>query len=165
MNADILRESQYHTWVANPVLVKKSGESWLLCVDFKYINKACPKDCYLLPEIDWKVKSLWGFRLKCFLDAYKGYHQIQMARENEEKTVFYAGGSIYCYTKMPFDLKNAGATYQMVVDKVFQKQIGRNLEVYVDDMVIKIRIEETFRTFKLIKMKLNPKKGSFGVDI
>lgn len=61
----------------------------------------------------------------------KGYHQIQMAREDEEKTTFYAGGSIYCYTKMPFGLKNTGATYQRVIDKVFQKQIGRNLEVYV----------------------------------
>ncbi|GKF03085.1 putative reverse transcriptase domain-containing protein [Tanacetum coccineum] len=69
-------------------MVKKSDNSWRMCVDFKDLNKACPKDGYPLPEIDWKVESLCGFPFKCFLDAYKGYHQIQMAEEDEEKTAF-----------------------------------------------------------------------------
>ncbi|GJZ03672.1 reverse transcriptase domain-containing protein, partial [Tanacetum coccineum] len=109
---------------------------------------------------------------KCFLDAYKGYHQIKMAEEDEEKTAFIMSQVIFCYTKMPFDLKNAGASYQRLVDRAFQKQIGRNLEVYVDDLVIKshteeeiIRdIEETFKTLRKINMKLNPKKCTFGIQ-
>ncbi|GJR60090.1 reverse transcriptase domain-containing protein [Tanacetum coccineum] len=129
-------------------------------------------DGYPLPEIDWKVESLCGFPFKCFLDAYKGYHQIQMAEEDEEKTAFITNQGIFCYTKMPFGLRNAGATYQRLVDKTFHGQIGRNLEVYVDDLVIKSRtedevvrdIEETFKTLRKINMKLNPKKCTFGVE-
>ncbi|GJT36433.1 reverse transcriptase domain-containing protein [Tanacetum coccineum] len=147
-------------------------DSWRMCVDFKDLNKACPKDGYPLPEIDWKVESLCGFPFKCFLDAYKGYHQIQMAKEDEEKTAFITSQGIFCYTKMPFGLRNAGATYQRLVDKAFHKQVGRNLEVYVDDLVIKSRteeeivrdIEETFKTLREINMKLNPKKCTFGVE-
>lgn len=143
-----------------------------MCVDFTDINKACPKDCYPLPEIDWKVESVVGFRLKCFLDAYKGYHQIQMHKDDEEKTAFYTTEGIYCFTKMPFGLKNAGATYQRLIDKAFAGQIGRNLEAYVDDMVIKSRteedmlwdIQETFGTLRSIGMKLNPKKCYFGME-
>ncbi|GJV50228.1 hypothetical protein Tco_1440440 [Tanacetum coccineum] len=81
----ILRKVKHQTWVANPVMVKKSDRGWRMCVDFTYINKACPKECYPLPEIGWKVESLLGFRLKFFLDAYKGYHQIQMAEGDEDK--------------------------------------------------------------------------------
>ena len=85
LNAGILRETRYQTWVANPVMVAKSNGAWRMCVDFKDQNKACPKDCYPLPEIDLKVDSLAPFRFKCFLDAYKGYHQVQMAKEDEDK--------------------------------------------------------------------------------
>ncbi|GKA09886.1 reverse transcriptase domain-containing protein [Tanacetum coccineum] len=119
------------------VMVRKHDNSWRMCVDFKDLNKPCPTDGYLLPEIDWNVESQCGFPFKCFLDAYKGYHQIQMAKEDEEKTAFITNQRIFCYTKMPFGLRNAGATYQRLVDKAFHKQIRRNLEVYVDDLVIK----------------------------
>ncbi|GJS93624.1 reverse transcriptase domain-containing protein [Tanacetum coccineum] len=123
-------------------IMTKSDNSWRMCVDFKDLNKACPKDGYPLPEIDWKVKSLYGFPFKCFLDPYKGYHQIQMAEEDEEKTAFITNQGIFCYTKIPFGLRNAGATYQRLVDKTFHGQIGQNLEVYVDDLVIKSRTED-----------------------
>ncbi|GKD67687.1 hypothetical protein Tco_1321777 [Tanacetum coccineum] len=83
--AGIMREVHYHDWLSNPVLVKKSDNSWRMCVDFKDLNKACPKDGYPLPEIDWKVESLCGFPFKCFLDTYKGYHQIQMAEEDKSR--------------------------------------------------------------------------------
>ncbi|KAI3510604.1 hypothetical protein L1887_17729 [Cichorium endivia] len=110
--AGILRETIFPDWIANPVMVKKSDGSWRMCIDYTYFNKACPKDCYPLPEIDQKVESLQGFRWKCFLDAYKGYHQIQMRKEDEEKTAFYTDRGRFSYKKMPFGLKNAGATYQ-----------------------------------------------------
>ncbi|GJX19352.1 reverse transcriptase domain-containing protein [Tanacetum coccineum] len=142
VNAGIVRPVRYPTWISNPVLVKKSDGSWMMCIDFKNINSACPKDYYPLPDIDEKIESVVGFRYKCFLDAYKGYHQVQMAQDDEEKTAFYTDQGTYCYTKMPFGLKNAGATYQRLVDTAFQSQIGRNLEAYVDDMVIKSNDEK-----------------------
>ncbi|GJR09530.1 reverse transcriptase domain-containing protein [Tanacetum coccineum] len=172
VTAGIMREVHYHDWISNPVMVKNSDNSWRMYVDFKDLNKACPKDGYPLPEIDWKVESLCGFPFKFFLNAYKGYHQIQMAEEDEEKTAFITNQGIFCYTKMPFGLRNAGATYQRLVDKTFHGQIGRNLEVYVDDLIIKSHtedevvrdIEETFKTLRKINMKLNPKKCTFGVE-
>nr|GEX37328.1 reverse transcriptase domain-containing protein [Tanacetum cinerariifolium] len=149
---------------------KKHDDNWRMCVDFKDLNKACLKDGYSLTKIDWKVESLYGYPFKCFLDAYKGYHEIKMAKEDEEKTSFITSQWIFCYSKMPFGKKNARATYQRLVDKAFQKQIGINLEVY-DDLVIKSRmeheimrdIEETFKTPREINMKLNPKKCTFGI--
>ncbi|GJW63006.1 reverse transcriptase domain-containing protein [Tanacetum coccineum] len=169
VNAGIMKEVHYHNWLSNPIMVKKHDNSWRMCVDFKDLNKACPKDGYPLPKIDSKVESLCGYPFKCFLDAYKGYHQIKMAKENEEKTAFITSQGILCYSKMSFRLKNVGATYQRLVDKAFQKQIGRNLEAYVDDLVIKScteqeiiwDVEETFRTLRKINKKLNPKKCTF----
>nr|GEX52800.1 reverse transcriptase domain-containing protein [Tanacetum cinerariifolium] len=147
--AGILREVKDHTWVANPVMVKKSDGGWRMCVDVTDINKACPKDSYPLPEIKWKVESLSGFQLKCFLDAYKGYHQIQMVEGDKDKTNFFIGKGVFCYRKMPFGLKNTGATYQRLVDKVFNNQLGQNLEAYVDDML------------NLKKCSFNVEEGSF----
>ncbi|GKD73773.1 reverse transcriptase domain-containing protein, partial [Tanacetum coccineum] len=115
-------------------MVKKHDGSWRMYVDFTDLNKSCQKDCYPLPEINWKVESLCRYPFKCFLDAYKGYHQIQMAKKDEEKIAFYTNQGAFCYTKMSFGLKNTGATYQWLVDKAFKKQIGRNLEVYVADL-------------------------------
>ncbi|GJX15411.1 reverse transcriptase domain-containing protein [Tanacetum coccineum] len=129
-----MKEVHCHSWLSNPIMVKKYDNSWRMRVDFKDLNKACPKDGYPLLEIDRKVQSLCGYPFKCFLDAYKGYHQIKMAKEDEEKTTFITSQGIFCYSKMPFGLKNVRATYQRLVDKAFQKQIGRNLEVYVDDL-------------------------------
>nr|GEY42222.1 reverse transcriptase domain-containing protein [Tanacetum cinerariifolium] len=130
VEAGIMREVYYHDWLSNPVMVKKHDGSWRMYVDFTDLNKACPQDCYPLPEIEWKVESLCGYPFKCFLDAYKGYHQIQLAEPDEKKTAFHTGQGVYCYTKMPFGLKNAGATYQWLVDKAFNSQIGQNIEVY-----------------------------------
>nr|GFB85262.1 reverse transcriptase domain-containing protein [Tanacetum cinerariifolium] len=124
VEAGIMREVYYHDWLSNLVMVKKHDGSWRMCVDFTDLNKACPQDCYPLSEIDWKVESLCGYPFKCFLDAYKGYHQIQMAAADEEKTAFHTGHGVYCYTKMPFGLKNAGATYQRLMDKAFENQMG-----------------------------------------
>jgi hypothetical protein len=96
-----------------------------------------------------------------------------MAEADEEKTAFYTDIGIFCYTNMPFGLKNVGATYQRLMDKAFKDQIGRNLEVYVDGIVIKSQTEadmvkdihETFDRLRSIQMKLNPKKCSFGMEV
>ena len=105
------------------------------------------------------------------MDAFSGYNQIRMAEEDQEKASFITSQGLYCYKVMPFGLKNAGATYQRLVNKMFSKQIGRNMEVYVDDMLVKSRkelahlddLKETFATLKQYQMKLNPAKWVFGV--
>ncbi|GKU96885.1 hypothetical protein SLEP1_g10067 [Rubroshorea leprosula] len=162
----------YCEWVANPVLVKKANGKWRMCINYTNLNDACPKDCYPMPNIDKLVEAASGNERLSLLDAYSGYHQVPMALEDEDKTSFYAGDEIYCYVMMPFGLKNAGATYQKMVTIVFRAQIGRNLEVYVDDIVVKslkagdhlTDLEETFNNLKKNRMKLNPTKCIFGVE-
>ncbi|XP_073049537.1 uncharacterized protein [Primulina eburnea] len=171
LKAGQIREVQYPTWLSNVVLVPKSAGKWRMCVDFRDLNKACPKDCYPLPRIDQLVDSTSGYELLSFMDAYQGYHQIPLAREDQEKVSFITTGGTFCYVVMPFGLKNAGATYQRLMDRIFTKQAGRNIEVYADDILIKSRahtefipdLEETFATLREYGVKLNPSKCTFGV--
>ena len=142
-----------------------------MCVDFTDLNKACPKDSFPLPRIDQLVDSTAGHKLLTFMDAFSGYNQIKMAEEDQEKTAFITSQWLYCYNVMPFGLKNAGPTYQRLVNKMFSNQIGRNMEVYMDDMLVKSKEEqthldnlrETFATLRQYQMKLNLNKCAFGV--
>nr|XP_027093621.1 uncharacterized protein LOC113714021 [Coffea arabica] len=169
--AKMIHEVQYPTWLSNPVMVKKDTGGWKMCVEFTDLNKACPKDCYPLPRIDALVDSAMGYEVLCFLDAFKGYHQIGMSEEDQEKTAFYTDRGTYCYTTMPFGLKNAGATYQRLINRLFKNQIGRNVEAYVDDILVKSlatssflsNLREVFGVLRDSRMKLNPKKCVFGV--
>ena len=112
-----------------------------MCVDFTDLNKACPKDSFLLPRIDQLVDSTAGYKLLTFMDAFSGYNQIKMAEEDQKKTAFIMSQGLYYYKVMPFGLKNTEATYQILVNKIFNRQIGRNMGVYVDDMLIKSKEE------------------------
>jgi hypothetical protein len=153
------------------VVVPKSNGSGRLCVDFTSLNKACPKDPYPLPRIDQIVDSTAGCDLLCFLDAFSGYHQIKMEKEDEEKTAFIMPCGVYCYVCMPFVRKNAGATFQRLMRKALRAQMGRNAEAYVDDIVVKTReshtfiedLEETFVNLRKVNIKLNPAKCAFDV--
>ena len=93
------------------VMVKKASEKWRMCVDFTNLNQACPKDSFPLPRIHQLVDSTAGHKLLTFMDAFSGYNQIQMAKEDQEKIAFITSQGLYCYRVMPFGLKNAGATY------------------------------------------------------
>ena len=125
-------------------------------MDFTNLNKACPKDSFPLPRIDQLVDSTARHKLLTFMDAFSGYNQIKMTKEDQEKTAFIMSQGLYCYKVMPFGLKNAGATYHRLVNKMFSKQISRNMEVYVDDMLVKSKeelthlddLKETFATLK-----------------
>jgi len=136
LNAGHIREIQYLEWLANVVLVKKASEKWRMCVDFIDLNKTCSKDSYPLPSIDTLVDSASGCKLLSFLDAFSGYNQICMHPRDECKTTFMTELSCYCYKVMPFGLKNAGATYQRLMDRVLAPMIKRNVQTYVDDMVV-----------------------------
>ena len=140
--AGAIREVEYPEWLANVVLVKKANEKWLLCTDFTDVNRACPKDSFPLPRIDLIVDATTGHELLSFMDAFSGYNQISMYSDDQENTSFVTGQWTYCYRVMPFGLKNAGATYQRLVNKMFQKQIGASMEVYIDDMLVKSTMAE-----------------------
>ena len=107
------------------------------------------------------------------MDIFSGYNQIQMAKEDQEKIAFVTNQGLYCYKVMPFGLKNAGAMYQRLVNQMFKKQIGKNVEVYVNDMLVKSKeeedhlddLKETFNTLRQYNMKLNPSKCAFGVSL
>ncbi|GJT88349.1 reverse transcriptase domain-containing protein [Tanacetum coccineum] len=164
MKAEILREVKDQTWVANPVMVKKSDRGWRLCVEFTNINKACPKDRYPFPDFYWKVESLSGFHLKCFLDAYKDYHQIQMVEGDEDKTAFFTGKGIFCYRKMPFGMKNAGATYQILVDKNAQGDIGLNGKLAALSRFLSKGADKSLPLFKALKNCTDKKTIQWTVD-
>ncbi|KAK0581633.1 hypothetical protein LWI29_016189 [Acer saccharum] len=170
--AGSIREVKYPEWVANVVLVKKKNSQWRMCVDFTDLNKACPKDSFPLPRIDQLVDATAGHETLSFMDAYSGYNQIKMHKPDEEKTAFTINQGLYCYTVMPFGLKNAGVIYQRLVNKMFARQIGRNMEVYVDDMLTKSitadkhinDLRETFDVLVRYRMKLNPAKCVFSIS-
>jgi hypothetical protein len=125
-------------------------------MEFTYLNKACPKDSFPPPRINLLVDSTFGHELLSFMDGFLGYNQIQMDESNQDKIAFITDRGLYCYKVMPFGLKNARATYQRLVDMMFKKHIGRNVEVYVDDMMVKslksedniIDLEEAFHMLR-----------------
>ena len=170
--AVFIREVYYPEWLANVVMVKKLNGKWRMCVDFTDLNKGCPKDSYPLPRIDQLVDSTARHKLLSFMDVFSGYNQIQMQEEDQEKMAFITSRGLFCYKAIPFGLKNTRATYQRLVNKMFHDQIGRNMEVYVDDMLIKSKenedhladLKETFQTLRGYNMKLNPGKCAFGVS-
>jgi hypothetical protein len=106
------------------------------------------------------------------MDAFSGYNQIVMDEADQEKTSFITSRELFCYKVIPFGLKNAGATYQRLMNRMFLDQIGKNIEVYINDMLIKSKeeddhlkdLEETFKTLRKYQMKLNPSKCAFGVS-
>ena len=124
--ADFIREVQHPSWLANTVLVKKANGEWRMCIDYTDLNKACPKDPFPLPNIDALVDSTAGFPILTFMDAFSGYNQIRMSREDEDKTSFITDSGLYCYKVMPFGLKNAGSTYQRMVNKAFEPLLGQS---------------------------------------
>ena len=106
-----------------------------------------------------------------FLDAFQGYHQIPLALEDQEKTVFVTPTGNYHYKVMPFNLKNAGSTYQRMMTRIFEPQLGKSIKIYVDDMVVKSKVvsehlgdlDNTFNVLKKHKLHLNASKYSFDV--
>ena len=93
-----------------------------------------------MPRIDQLVDATVGHLRMSFLDAFQGYHQIPLALDDQEKTAFVTPIGNYHYKVMPFDLKTTGSTYQWMMTKIFKPRLGRNIEVYIDDMVVKSKV-------------------------
>src|SRR6266496_3836848 len=142
-----------------------------MCVDYTDLNKACPADPFALPRIDKIIDAMAGCEHLSFLDAYSGYHQIKMAVKDQENTAFITPFGAFCYVSMPFGLKSAKATYQRCVQNCLHSQIGHNVHVYVDDIVLKSKkkgnliddLKETFDNLCIYKMMINLAKCVFGV--
>ena len=153
------------------MVVKKKSGKWQVCVDFTDLNKACPKDPFPMPKIDQLVDATVGHPRMGFLDAFQGYHQIPLAVDDQEKTTFVTPIGNYHYKVMPFGLKNAGFTYQRMMTRMFESLLGKNIEIYIDDMVVKSKVvSEHLGDFRVIfeflrsyKLRLNASKCSFSV--
>jgi hypothetical protein len=169
--AGFIRECQHLVWLANLVLVPKKTSGLRMCINYTDLNKHCPKDPFPLPRIDQVMDSTAGSVILYLLDCYSEYHQIAMHTDDEDKTTFITPHGIYCYKVMTFGLKNVGATYQKAIQKCLKIQIGKNVEAYVDNVVVKTTEEdklianltETFANLREFQWKLNPTKCVFGV--
>jgi hypothetical protein len=172
LDARIIREVQYHVWVANVVMVLKKNKNMLMCIDFTELNKTCPKDPYPLPRIDIIFDQAAGCEMLSLLDCFSRYHQVWMRREDEAKTRFTTPFDIFCFVRMPEVLHNVGPTFNRMMKLFRGSQLGCNASAYVDDIVIMSEKEtdhiadltETFDNMRRNGLKLNPEKCIFGIQ-
>lgn len=158
-------------WLANIVPVPKKDGKVRMCVDYRDLNKACPTDDFPLPHIDTLVDNAASSAMYSFMDGFSGYNQIMMAVVDKLKTSFTTEWGIYCYTVMPFGLKNAGAAYQRMATTLLHDMIHKEIEVYVDDMMVKSEtreghvaaLDKFLARAEKYNLRLNPKKCVFGV--
>uniref|UniRef100_A0A2N9H3A7 RNA-directed DNA polymerase n=1 Tax=Fagus sylvatica TaxID=28930 RepID=A0A2N9H3A7_FAGSY len=170
--AGFIKPIQHPRWLSNIVPVKKKNGQIRCCVDFRNLNKACPKDEFPLPNMDLLIDSAAGHAMFSFMDGFSGYNQIFMSPRDAEKTAFRTPIGNFYYTVMPFGLKNAGATYQRTMTAMFHDMMHREIEDYVDDIVVKSKtrgdhfsiLKKVFERCRLYKLKMNPLKCAFGVS-
>ena len=148
---------------------KKDGKV-RICVDYRDLNRASPKDNFPLPHIDTLVDSTAKHSLFSFMDGFLGYNQIKMAPKDMEKTTFLTMWGTFCYKVMPFGLKNTGATYQRAMVMLFHDMMHKEIEVYMDDMIAKsqdkddhvVNLRKLFKRLRKFQLKLNSTKCIFG---
>ena len=132
-----IREVKYPEWLANVVVVLKKWGKWRVCVDYIDLNEACPKNSFPLPCIDQIVDAATRHGILSCLDAFSRYHQIPRHSPDVEKTTFITSYRLYNYKVMPFGLKNAEATYQRLMTKIFKPLLGNTMKAYIYDMLVK----------------------------
>ncbi|OMO94091.1 reverse transcriptase [Corchorus capsularis] len=171
LRVGFIKPINHPTWLSNVVPVKKKNGSIRVCVDFRDLNKACPKDDFPLPNIDTLVDATAGHEMFSFMDGFNGYNQIKMCKEDAEKTAFRTPIGNFYYTVMSFGLKNAGATYQRAMTAIFHDMMHVCIEDYVDDIVVKSKrvsdhfsdLRRVFERCRKYKLRMNPLKCAFGV--
>jgi len=139
LDAGFIRPCRYAEWISSVVLVQKKDGRWRVCVDFRDLNRATPKDEYPMPVAETLINAAAGHKMMSFMDGNACYNQIFMAPEDVNKTVFRVLGTVglFEYLVMTFGLKNAGATYQHAMNYIFHDLIGKLVEIYIDDVVVK----------------------------
>jgi len=171
LNANVIQTIRYTTWLANVVPVPKKDGKTRVCVDYRDLNKASPKDNFPLPNIHILVDNCAKHEIQSFVDCYAGYHQILMDEVDAEKTAFTTPWGTYCYRVMSFGLKNVGGTYMREMTTMLHDMMHKEIEVYVDDVIIKSKtqadhvqdLRKFFERVRRYDLKLNPAKCAFGV--
>ena len=135
--AGFIKPIQHSHWLSNIVQVKKKNVQIRCCVDFRNLNRVCPKDEFPLPKMDLLIDSAAGSAMFSFMDEFSGYNHIRMAPKDAKKTAFRTPTGNFYYTIMPFGLKNASTTYQRIMTAIFHDKMHRELEDYIDDIVLK----------------------------
>ena len=156
IEASFIREVKYPTWISNIMPVRKKNSQIRVCVDFRDLNNACPKDDFPLPLTEIIVDATTGHKALSFMDGSSSYNQIRMAPRDEEFISFRTPKGIYCYKVMPFGLKNTSATYQRAMQKIFDDMLHKNVECYVDDLVVKSKkrvghIVDPYQVFEILR--------------
>ena len=167
----IIRVAKYNEWLSNVVPVRKKNGKMRVCVDYRDLNNATPKDIYPMPVADLLIDAAAGHEVLSFMDGTAGYHQIPVAEEDRHKTAFRCPGfaGAFEYVVMPFGLKNAGATYQRAMNLIFHDILGKLIEVYIDDVVVKTKsrathvedLRQVFTRMRRHNLKMNPAKCVF----
>jgi hypothetical protein len=174
LEADFIRPCRYAEWVSNIVPVEKESDKLRVCIDFRNLNRATPKDQYPMPIADTLINNASRNRIISFLDGNARYNQIFMAEEDASKTTFICSGFIglFEWVVMTFGLKNAGATYRRAMNLIFHELLGNTVEVYIDDIVVKSAnfsshiadLRKAFDKIRRYGLKMNPRKCAFGVS-
>jgi hypothetical protein len=175
LKANFIRPYRYAEWVYNIVLVEKKESGKLrICIDFRNLNRATPKDEYPMPIADTLINNASGNRIISFLDGNARYNQIFMAEEDASKMAFICPGFIglFEWVVMIFGLKNAGATYERAMNLIFHELLGKIVEVYIDDIVVKsaefsshiANLRKAYDKMRRYGPKMNPRKCAFGVS-
>jgi hypothetical protein len=152
------------------IIRKKTGEIWM-CVDFRDLNKERIKDNFPLPNMEFLLQQVIGSTCMSMLDGFSGYNQVLVAEEDREKTTFITPWETYAYARMPFGLKNVGATFQRAMDHAFSGLIGKFMEDYPDYLLMHSKtrgdhihhLRNFFERCRLYGVSLNPNKCLFFV--
>nr|KYP60896.1 Transposon Ty3-I Gag-Pol polyprotein [Cajanus cajan] len=173
LKAKFIRTSRYPEWISNIVPVMKKNGKLRVCIDFRDLNMATPKDEYPMPIAETMIDAAAGNEIITLLDGYSGYNQIYITANDVSKTIFRCPGAlgIYEWVMMPFGLKNAGATYQRAMNLIFHDLIGKFVQVYIDDIIVRSKRKEdhlnhlklSFERMTKHGLKMNPLKCAFGV--
>jgi hypothetical protein len=174
IEAKFIRQCRYAKGISNVVSVYKKNGKLRVCFDFRNLNKATPMDGYLMPVADLLVEVVAGHKVISFMDGNARYNQIFMAEEDIHKTAFRCPGHVglYEWVVMIFGLKNAGATYQRAMNYIFHELIGKIVEIYIDDVIVKsegyqehlVDLHRTLECTRNHGLKMNLNKCAFGVS-
>ena len=174
IEANFIRQCRYAEWISNVVPVYKKNGKLRVCIDFRDLNKATSMDGYPMPIANMLVDAATGHKVISFMDGNAGYNQIFMAEEDIHKTAFRCPGhlGLFEWVVMTFGLKNAGATYQRAMNYIFHELIGKIVEIYIDDVVVKSKghlehLADLRRALECTRrhgLKMNLNKCAFGVS-
>jgi len=156
---------------SNIIPVTKKNGKIRVFIDFNDLNEACLKDEFILPITDVIIDNISGFEWMSFIDEFSVYNQIKIYPDDEKHTSFRTPLGLYCYTVIPFGLKNVRATYQRAMNTIFHEHICKIVECYVDDIAVKSHIKDDYITdLKIVfdimrahQLKMNPTKSFLGM--